>query len=94
MLDIAIVGAGICGLALGRQLAARGKSFGLFEARERLGGRVHSVHNQTNGVRLDLGPTWFWPDTQPAVSWLVEDLGLERFNQYDPGFRAAFGGRR
>ena len=85
MLDIAIVGAGICGLALGRKLAARGKSFGLFEARERLGGRVHSVHNPTNGERLDLGPTWFWPDTQPAVSRLVEDLGLERFTQYDPG---------
>ena len=68
MLEIAIVGAGICGLTLGRELAARGVSFALFEARERLGGRVLSVQNPTNGERLDLGPTWFWPDTQPAVS--------------------------
>ena len=68
MLEIAIVGAGVCGLTLGRELAARGVSFALFEARERLGGRVLSVRNPTNGERLDLGPTWFWPDTQPAVS--------------------------
>jgi len=85
MLEIAIVGAGICGLTLGRELAARGVSFALFEARERLGGRVLSVQNPTNGERLDLGPTWFWPETQPAVSRLVDELGLERFDQYDPG---------
>ena len=85
MLEIAIVGTGVCGLTLGRELAARGVSFALFEARERLGGRVLSVRNPTNGERLDLGPTWFWPDTQPAVSRLVEELGLERFDQYDPG---------
>lgn len=85
MLEIAIVGAGVCGLTLGRELAARGASFALFEARERLGGRVLSVQNPTNGERLDLGPTWFWPDTQPAVSRLAEELGLERFDQYDPG---------
>ena len=85
MLEIAIVGAGICGLTLGRELAARGVSFALFEARERLGGRVLSVQNPTNGERLDLGPTWFWPDTQPAVRRLAEELGLERFDQHDPG---------
>ena len=85
MLEIAIVGAGVCGLALGRELAARGVSFALFEARDRLGGRVLSVQNPTNGERLDLGPTWFWPDTQPAISRLADELGLERFDQYDPG---------
>jgi monoamine oxidase len=85
MLEIAIVGAGICGLTLGRELAARGVPFALFEARKRLGGRVLSVQNPTNGERLDLGPTWFWPETQPAVSRLVAELGLERFDQHDPG---------
>jgi monoamine oxidase len=85
MLEIAIVGAGVCGLTLGRELAARGVPFALFEARERLGGRVLSVQNPTSGERLDLGPTWFWPDTQPAVSRLVGEFGLEPFDQYDPG---------
>ena len=85
MLDVAIVGGGICGLALGRELSAKGASFAIFEARERLGGRVLSVQNATSGERLDLGPTWFWPDTQPAVVRLIEELGLARFAQHDPG---------
>ena len=31
MLEVAIVGAGVCGLTLGRELAARGVSFALFD---------------------------------------------------------------
>jgi monoamine oxidase len=85
MLDVAIVGGGICGLALGRELAANGTSFALFEARERLGGRVLSVQNMTSGLRLDLGPSWFWPETQAAVVQLASELGLTSFDQYDPG---------
>ncbi|WP_457798818.1 flavin monoamine oxidase family protein [Methylocystis sp. S23] len=84
MLDVAIVGGGICGLALARSLA-RGASIALFEARGRLGGRVLSVENRTAGLRLDLGPTWFWPRTQPAICTLIEELGLEAFDQHDPG---------
>jgi monoamine oxidase len=84
MLDVAIVGGGICGLALARGLA-RESSVALFEARGRLGGRVLSVENRTGGQRLDLGPTWFWPRTQPTVSRLVEALGLAAFDQHDPG---------
>lgn len=85
MLDVAIVGGGVCGLALARELARAGVGFALFEARPRLGGRVLSVEDKTSGNRLDLGPTWFWPDTQPAITRLVSDLGLESFDQHDPG---------
>ncbi|MDJ0450128.1 FAD-dependent oxidoreductase [Methylocystis sp. JR02] len=85
MLDVAIVGGGICGLALARSLAAKGVSYALFEARDRLGGRVLTVENPTSSLRLDLGPTWFWPQTQGAITRLVGELGLEPFDQHDPG---------
>ncbi|QGM97361.1 flavin monoamine oxidase family protein [Methylocystis parvus] len=93
MLDVAIVGGGVCGLALARGLARRGLSFALFEARDRLGGRVLSVENRTSGQRLDLGPTWFWPQTQPAIAALVAELGLEAFDQHDPGAALYLGAR-
>lgn len=78
MLETAIVGGGLCGIALARSLQQRGGSFALFEARHRLGGRVLSARSRT-GLALDLGPTWFWPDTQPLLTGLIAELGLSDF---------------
>ena len=85
MLDIAIVGAGLCGIAVARALHAQGRSFALFEARARFGGRIHSVPCARSGMAVDLGPTWFWPDTQPYMKRLVTDLKLSAFPQHDEG---------
>jgi len=85
MLETAIVGGGLCGLALAAGLQAQGRPFALFEARGRLGGRVLSVPSEKAGMRLDLGPTWYWPDTQPGITRLVADLGLVTFPQNDGG---------
>jgi monoamine oxidase len=85
MLDTAIVGGGLCGVALARNLQGQGREFALFEARPRLGGRILSVACRASGMALDLGPSWFWPETQPLIKQLVGDLGLEDFAQHDDG---------
>ena len=85
MLDVAIVGGGLCGLALTRSLHRQGLSFALFEARQRLGGRILSIVCTKPDNAFDLGPTWFWPDSQPLVLRLIADLGLEAFPQHDSG---------
>lgn len=84
MLDVAIIGGGLCGLALAHSLQARGRDWRLFEARERLGGRVLTA-KAGDGTPVDLGATWFWPRTQPAITRLVADLGLTSFDQLDDG---------
>lgn len=84
MLDVAIVGGGLCGLALAHSLQARGCDWRLFEARSRLGGRVLTARD-AHGTAVDLGATWFWPNTQPAITRLVADLGLASFDQHDDG---------
>jgi len=84
MLDVAIIGGGLCGLALAHSLQARGSDWRLYEARERLGGRVLTA-KAGDGTPVDLGPTWFWPDSQPAITRLVADLGLTSFDQLDDG---------
>lgn len=84
MLDVALVGGGLCGLALAHGLAARRLSFRLYEARERLGGRILSVPTAQGG-RVDLGATWYWPETQPSITRLVDDLGLPTQAQLDDG---------
>jgi monoamine oxidase len=85
MLDTAIVGGGLCGVALARNLLRQGRVVALFEARERLGGRILSVTTAGSAGRVDLGPTWFWPDTQPLITGLVAELGLASIPQHDDG---------
>ena len=85
MLDVAIVGGGLCGLSLARGLGATGLSIALFEARERLGGRMLGVASGGAGHGLDLGAAWFWPAAQPLMDRAVAELGLARFSQFDSG---------
>jgi monoamine oxidase len=85
MLDTAIIGGGLCGVALARYLHGQGKEFALYEARQRLGGRIYTVTDQRTGHAMDLGPTWFWPDRQPLMVQLVADLKLPDFLQHDEG---------
>lgn len=85
MLDTAIIGGGLCGVALARYLHGQGREFALFEARPRLGGRIYTVMDKKSDLAMDLGPTWFWPDRQPLMVQLVADLKLQDFLQHDEG---------
>ena len=72
--DIAIVGAGAAGLAAAEAVAASGLSGILLEARDRLGGRAHTI--DTSLGPLDLGCEWLHSaDVNPLVE-RVEALGL------------------
>ncbi|MGF6768481.1 monoamine oxidase [Paraburkholderia sp. GAS199] len=91
---IAIVGAGLSGLYAAHLLAREGiREYVLLEARNTLGGRIASVDasgratpDMANTIdRFDLGPTWFWPDQQRELYRLVDELGLERFTQFEAG---------
>ncbi len=78
---IVIVGGGLSGLYAARLLGQAGADFCLLEARERWGGRILSVTDDG----FDLGPAWFWPDMQPMMAGLVEELGLSSFPQFADG---------
>ncbi len=72
--DIAIVGAGAAGLAAAEQVAASGLSGLLLEARDRLGGRAHTIETPIGPI--DLGCEWLHSaDENPLVA-RVEALGL------------------
>jgi monoamine oxidase len=85
MYDVAIVGAGLSGLALAEILEAQGQSVVVIEARERLGGRILTRAAAGSGLPIDLGATWFWPQRQPLLAALVQRLGLSAFPQRDEG---------
>lgn len=65
----------MAGLAAGRALSEAGRSVELLEARERSGGRAHSV--VAEGLTFDLGCHWFHAaDRNPLVP-LARQLGFE-----------------
>ncbi|MBM3606472.1 MAG: amine oxidase [Alphaproteobacteria bacterium] len=84
---VAILGGGLAGLNAARLMQQAGLDFQLFEARDRLGGRILTV--DAAGVPglggYDLGPSWFWPRMQPAIAALVEELRLPSFPQNSDG---------
>lgn len=74
-----IIGGGISGCAMARQLAKRQFDFKLIEAEPHLGGRIQSTDQG-----FDLGPTWFWPHQQHVKS-LINELEIKSFDQYSQG---------
>jgi monoamine oxidase len=53
--DTIIIGAGVAGLAAGEKLAAAGKKFLLLEARDRIGGRIHTIHDPNWPIPIECG---------------------------------------
>ncbi|WP_170477062.1 flavin monoamine oxidase family protein [Ruegeria arenilitoris] len=76
--EIAIVGAGLSGLALAHMLKPEGRDVLLLETRDRAGGRVLSQDG------YDLGPSWIWPHNHRMLA-LLNKLGLRVFPQHSDG---------
>ena len=74
MAQIAVVGAGFAGLTAALRLNQAGHEVAVFEARDRVGGRVQSV-TLANGEVAELGGEWISAD-QVFVINLAEELGL------------------
>ena len=80
-LDAVIVGGGLAGLVCARKLAEANKSFQLFEASDRVGGRVRT--DVVNGFRMDRGFQVFltaYPEAKVALDY--DRLQLKPF---EPG---------
>lgn len=81
-----IVGGGLAGLYAAYRLEQLGHTDTvLLEARPRLGGRILSPSVAGLPERLDLGPTWYWPDLQWQLDQLIQALGLSPFPQHEQG---------
>lgn len=81
-MDVVVVGAGIAGLAVASALVDAGRAVTVLEARERVGGRLHSVA-ATAGA-LDLGASWFWPGERRVAAQMTR-LGLPAHEQHLAG---------
>jgi monoamine oxidase len=77
------VGAGLSGLCAASELAKRGVSCVVIEARDRVGGRMVRQPVIEDGW-IDLGGQWVGP-TQTAILEVVKSLGISTFDSYVEG---------
>jgi monoamine oxidase len=82
VLDAVIVGGGYAGLAAARKLIDDGRSTVVLEARDRVGGRTHTVEEA--GATVDLGGQWIGP-TQDHIYELAAEMGVATFPQWTRG---------
>ncbi len=81
--DVAVVGAGLAGLAAARAVAAAGRSVSVLEARDRVGGRTLN-EPIGDGKIVEIGGQWVGPTQRRALA-LIDELGLETFPTYTEG---------
>jgi monoamine oxidase len=74
--DVVVVGAGAAGVGAGRRLAGSGLSFALLEAKDRPGGRAHTLTGRS-GAGIDLGCGWLHSADQNPWVAIAEAEGFE-----------------
>ncbi len=74
--NIAVIGAGVSGLSAAQRLAVSGKSVTIFEARERIGGRVWT--NRDLGPPLELGASWIHGISGNPISAIADAHSIAR----------------
>lgn len=87
--NIIIIGAGLSGLYLAWQLEQKlpaDSRLTILEARDRIGGRILSPQwGHSTDDRVDLGPAWLWPQLQPRLARLMDQLHCRSFKQFTQG---------
>lgn len=72
---VVVIGAGLAGLAAARALVEEGVDVIIVEARDRVGGRAHTV--DVGGTAADLGPSWVHGVTDNVVAEFADEIGIE-----------------
>jgi len=68
--DILIVGAGAAGLAAAAALSQKGYSVAVLEARDRIGGRIHTRRDPDVSIPIDLGAEFIHGAAAATLRWL------------------------
>lgn len=75
--DTIVIGGGLAGLVIARELSAAGHTVALLEARSRLGGRVYFESFADTNEFVEYGGNWFALHYQPLTAAEFDRYGLE-----------------
>ncbi|KAF7597228.1 hypothetical protein BBP40_008070 [Aspergillus hancockii] len=90
VVDVAIVGAGLAGLSAAKELLKAGKSFTIFEAQDRVGGRIRNYPvPMALGGYVEMGAQFVGP-TQDRILELARSLNISTYKTYNTGNTTIF----
>ncbi|MGH9356305.1 MAG: flavin monoamine oxidase family protein, partial [Terriglobia bacterium] len=75
LMDVIVIGAGVAGLAAARELSAAGVSVCILEARERIGGRIHTLRDAALDAPVELGAEFIHGRPEETF-WITRAAGL------------------
>src|SRR5882724_10529034 len=88
--DVAIIGAGAAGLGAAHALKDSGLSIIVLEARDRVGGRAHTIQ-PAPGITFDLGCGWLHSANENSFVPIAEQLNFEIDKTLPPWRERAYG---
>lgn len=88
--DVVVIGAGVAGLAAARRLEAHGMNVVVLEGRDRIGGRILTVHDERSPTPIELGAE-FMHGTAPEVVDIAREAKLTICDIHGERWRAERG---
>lgn len=88
--SVIIIGAGVSGLAAACELARAGVSVCIVEARDRIGGRVFTIHDPASGTPIELGAEFI--HGQPPEIWKPLEKAKVKITEVEGEHWCASGG--
>ncbi len=78
MIDVLVIGAGAAGLSAARNLLKAGKSVTILEARDRIGGRIHTIAGEGFSFPVEAGAEFIHGDL-PFTKSLMKEANVSYF---------------
>src|SRR5215472_14398219 len=78
--DVLVIGAGAAGLAAARTLSEQGLSLAILEARDRIGGRIHTIRPPGSSLPVELGAE-FVHGRPPQIFEIARAAGLTLYER-------------
>lgn len=88
--DVVVIGAGAAGLCAARRLAERGHDVLVLEARDRVGGRMHTVRDPALPVPIELGAEFLHGSAEETLE-IARAAGAPAYDIAGIRFRSAHG---
>jgi monoamine oxidase len=76
--DVIIIGAGACGLMAAYELSRAGKHVLILEARDRVGGRIHTLHDENFLTSVETGAEFIHGEF-PLTTSLLKEAGIKYY---------------